>query len=88
MDARQTRVDHKSSHCVHCELIKVFFIVDGVLSGWLEWTPCSKSCAGGTRSRNRTCDFPPDAPRGTGCNATLTDSQDCNTEKCPGIDDY
>jgi len=58
--------------------------VDGTLSEWGEWGECSKSCEGGTRSRDRNCTFVPDKPMGADCNDTLTEAADCNTEKCPG----
>ncbi|KAL4226916.1 hypothetical protein ACF0H5_014894 [Mactra antiquata] len=57
--------------------------VDGVLSEWSQWSVCSVTCAGGTRSRNRTCDFDAVAPHGDDCVGDLTATEACNTERCP-----
>ncbi|XP_052232683.1 uncharacterized protein LOC127845671 [Dreissena polymorpha] len=58
--------------------------VDGTLSAWGSWDACSKSCANGTQSRHRTCDYsPPTAPHGKPCSGSLKETIICNTEKCP-----
>ncbi|XP_052285147.1 SCO-spondin-like isoform X5 [Dreissena polymorpha] len=58
--------------------------VDGKLSAWGSWDACSKSCANGTQSRHRTCDYsPPTAPHGKACSGSLDETIRCHTEKCP-----
>ncbi|XP_053377847.1 SCO-spondin-like isoform X2 [Mercenaria mercenaria] len=57
--------------------------VDGKLSAWTVWTPCSKSCENGTQSHNRTCDFDEKAPHGKDCDGDLYATRSCNEEKCP-----
>ncbi|XP_052284771.1 SCO-spondin-like isoform X2 [Dreissena polymorpha] len=58
--------------------------VDGKLSAWGSWDTCSKSCANGTQSRHRTCDYsPPGAPHGKPCSDSLDETIRCHTEKCP-----
>ncbi|XP_062605125.1 uncharacterized protein LOC134266929 [Saccostrea cucullata] len=44
---------------------------------WSEWTPCTKSCEGGFRWRERACKL-------TGkCSGEIFQRQMCNTAKCP-----
>ncbi|WAR27191.1 ADT1-like protein [Mya arenaria] len=58
--------------------------VDGVWTAWVKWSVCSASCAGGTRNRSRTCDFPePPIPHGSPCNGSAEAMENCNIEKCP-----
>ena len=50
------------------------------------WGPCSASCGTGTQSRTRTCNEPPPQNGGEDCDGDDTESQDCNTQECPGKD--
>ena len=49
--------------------------VDG---GWSDWSPCSKSCGGGTQTR--TCTNPAPYCGGNGCSGESTRA--CNTQPC------
>ena len=60
-------------------------IVDGVLTPWSNWTLCTVSCGNGTQTRNRSCDFASDVPRGNDCVGDLYNVHPCNTNLCPGI---
>ena len=56
--------------------------VDCAWSDWGEWSPCSKSCGGGTRTRTR--EIKQNAENGgKACPAKSTDMSDCNTQPCP-----
>ncbi|KAL5016463.1 hypothetical protein ScPMuIL_006052 [Solemya velum] len=55
--------------------------VDGVWSGWNDWTDCSKTCENGTQTRNRTCletNY-----GGKECPGNHTELRLCNPEYCP-----
>ncbi len=58
--------------------------VDGGWSEWSEWTPCSKSCDGGTTVRNRSCDSPLPGNGGRQCIGAPVQEKVCNTGRCPG----
>ncbi len=58
------------------------FSVYANLGSWTEWSTCSRSCGGGTRSRTRSCDS--QAPSNVGAPCVVTDSQTCNILACPG----
>lgn len=51
------------------------------VSAWTAWSQCDKSCGGGNQTRTRTVTKPA-ANGGTACPA-LTETQPCNTQKCP-----
>jgi len=51
------------------------------VSGWSDWTPCSKSCGGGKTKRTRTITRQP-ANGGAQC-PPLVEEDDCNEEECP-----
>ena len=57
----------------------------GNWSEWSEWSQCSESCAGGERSRNRTCTNPPPQNGGT-CDGLLFEIENatCNSHACKG----
>ena len=59
--------------------------VDGGYSDWSEFTKCTKSCAGGTTARNRTCTNP--APKHDGLNCSRFgldyEVQICSDFPCP-----
>lgn len=55
--------------------------VDCVVSAWSAWSPCSKPCGGGTRTRTRTVETAA-ANGGQPC-PTLTESTSCNDQPCP-----
>ena len=56
--------------------------VDGVLSDWTDWTPCTLSCGGGEQSRDRTCTPPENG--GLDCGqSSLSQTVSCNADPCP-----
>lgn len=56
---------------------------DGGWSNWGEWGPCSKSCAGGTRGRARSCSNPPPSGSGKPCQGPDKVFETCKPEPCP-----
>ena len=58
--------------------------VDGGWSDYGDWTECSTKCGGGTQTRTRTCTNPAPANGGADCVGEATESQNCNTQLCPG----
>jgi hypothetical protein len=52
-------------------------VADAVLTDWTDWTECTKSCDGGTRSRSRDLEAP-----GEGSDGPLSELGICNTELC------
>ena len=60
------------------------FTVDCTWGVWSTWQGCSVTCGGGTQERNRSIDVPAQNG-GRSCTGSNADSQDCNTNGCPGI---
>ena len=58
--------------------------MDGVWSDYDEWGECSETCGTGSQTRSRTCTNPAPAHGGDECVGEETESQDCNTDPCPG----
>ena len=56
--------------------------VDCTWAPWKSWSICTKSCGGGTRTKNRT-KLVIEAYGGT-CLGNRTETQVCNEQKCPG----
>ncbi|XP_033755763.1 cartilage matrix protein-like [Pecten maximus] len=57
--------------------------VDGGWSKWGFWSPCTKTCAGGTHYQERTCSDPPPANGGKQCTGPQRQTGTCNTHACP-----
>ena len=73
------QVQASSYQCLFC------FQVDGIWSGWSNWTVCSKSCGSGLQYRTRKCQFlPAGAPHAASCVGLPSEQQACNTDLCPG----
>ena len=64
--------------------IKPWFLVDGGLSDWGDWSACSPHCGEGTQTRTRTCTHPAPAHGGADCVGERTQTQSCNANDCPG----
>ena len=56
--------------------------VDCIWGTWESWSPCTKTCGGGTRTKNRTKSIT-EAYGGT-CFGNWTETQACNEQNCPG----
>eukprot|EP00794_Sanderia_malayensis_P011277 gene11277-12457_t len=57
--------------------------VDGAWTEWSSWSNCSKSCRGGARTRQRSCDNPAPSNGGLECAGAFQDSVGCNFFQCP-----
>ena len=60
------------------------FPVDGGWSEWTDFTECSESCGGGTKTRSRSCTNPAPADGGAQCQGESSEEETCNTEACAG----
>ena len=58
--------------------------VDGKWTEFVDWSECSATCGGGTQTRTRTCTNPAPAHGGSDCQGESSETQDCNTQDCPG----
>ena len=63
-------------------------VEDGAWSPWLEWSPCSVSCSGGTRSRSRSCSNPAPFGGGNPCQGLEKLTELCRPEPCPCIRNF
>ncbi|XP_067662288.1 hemicentin-1-like isoform X1 [Haliotis asinina] len=57
--------------------------VDGNWGQWMDWTSCSVSCGGGSRTRVRRCDNPRSQYGGADCVGPEQQVDYCNSEHCP-----
>ena len=49
-------------------------------SPWSEWTSCSLTCGGGSKSRQRDCVLDPVRSNDYGCQGEDFETTDCNTQ--------
>ncbi|KAK7084982.1 Hemicentin-1 [Halocaridina rubra] len=57
--------------------------INGGWSSWSDWGSCTATCGGGQRRRFRSCDNPAPSQDGRACMGSDTDTESCNTQKCP-----
>ncbi|XP_066942937.1 hemicentin-1-like isoform X1 [Macrobrachium rosenbergii] len=57
--------------------------VNGGWSSWSAWGSCTATCGGGQRRRFRSCDNPAPSQDGRACTGPDTDTEACNSHKCP-----
>uniref|UniRef100_H2Y3E3 Hemicentin-1 n=1 Tax=Ciona intestinalis TaxID=7719 RepID=H2Y3E3_CIOIN len=53
------------------------------VSDWSDWSACSRSCGGGTRSQSRGCFLGQTRTRSNQCEGGLTIVENCNVQPCP-----
>ncbi|XP_061197993.1 uncharacterized protein LOC133206079 [Saccostrea echinata] len=68
---------------LQAELKKTACEVDGAWSKFGSWSPCTKTCGGGTHYRERSCNNPPPANGGKNCVGAARETGTCNTKACP-----
>ena len=59
-------------------------LVNGKWSEWSTYSECSKTCAGGTKTRTRECNNPPKKGSGRDCVGDAEETITCGTDTCPG----
>lgn len=64
--------------------ILYLLLVNGGWSGWRPWSSCTRTCAGGSQRRSRTCTNPPPRNGGANCQGSNFQARQCNTNRCPG----
>nr|XP_034327535.1 uncharacterized protein LOC105323126 [Crassostrea gigas] len=57
--------------------------IDGGWTVWTSWDSCTVTCAGGTKTRSRSCSNPTPQYGGRSCSGSSTSSQACYTQSCP-----
>ena len=62
-----------------------FYVVDGQWSPWGAWSPCTKTCGRGMKTRERACNNPAPAHGGAACVGITIDTQACLVQQCPSL---
>ncbi|KAH3800977.1 hypothetical protein DPMN_154621 [Dreissena polymorpha] len=70
---------------LQAELKKTACTVDGGWTSFGSYSPCTKTCGGGTQFHERSCINPPPANGGAQCVGQARENKDCNTQVCPTI---
>ncbi|KAK6177213.1 hypothetical protein SNE40_015357 [Patella caerulea] len=76
------RNDYENVQSRPC-MVNFYCPVDGNWGPWFPWHPCSASCGGGTRLRQRKCNYPPPAYNGKNCEGLAEENNECNRKVCP-----
>lgn len=71
------------SHNIYCQMDDSgsvhFSAIDGNYTEWTEWSDCTATCGGGSKTRIRTCTNPPPQHGGNNC---VELGPDAETVKC------
>ena len=70
---------------MHALILLVTVPRNGAWGEWSSWTVCDKGCGTGKRKRHRFCDNPFPLHGGKDCPGHRQETEDCNTENCPGM---
>lgn len=74
---------------VYRKASSIYIVGKPYWSPWAEWTPCTRSCGGGTSQRNRICLFPKCRDYNYyQCDGECYEKQSCNEQCCHGKDNY
>ena len=63
-------------------------LVHGGWSAWGAYGSCTKTCGGGTQTRQRQCSNPAPAHGGRYCVGAPSESRACNSQLCPGNSNF
>ena len=58
--------------------------MNGRFTEWSEYSTCSASCGGGSKSRTRSYTNPVPAHGGKECEGETEETMECSTDPCPG----
>ena len=58
-------------------------LVNGGFTEWSEYSKCSGTCGGGSKSRTRSCTNPAPAHGGKECEGETEETMKCGTDPCP-----
>ena len=71
---------------IKCKKFKYSYFFEGPVDGgwgeWALWSACSKTCGGGTKTRDRGCDNPAPAYGGVQCDGENSGTDSCNNDEC------
>ena len=62
-----------------------FFPVNGQWSEWEGFSHCTKSCGTGTQVKKRFCNNPAPSGGGKECLGPSSETRNCNTNTCAGM---
>ncbi|XP_053401477.1 uncharacterized protein LOC123550590 isoform X2 [Mercenaria mercenaria] len=68
---------------LQAELKKTACKIDGGWTKFGSYSPCTKSCGGGTQFRERSCTNPRPANGGAQCTGNAKETRQCHTNACP-----
>lgn len=75
-DCEGDRQQQQTCNTQHCP-------IDGGWTPWSIYSPCTKTCGTGSKSRTRTCSSPPPQYNGKVCSGASLETATCNTNHCP-----
>lgn len=71
-------------HYCYITSIETHLSVNGMWSGWSDWSGCSVTCGVGNKSRIRLCNNPVPADGGLDCEGDAAEERACILQSCYG----